>query len=223
KYVFDEKKLTMGELLSILRKNFEGKEDVRRMLLSAPKFGNDDDYVDRIAQKLHFRITEETQKFKTYYGYSYDVDGTNAAMGYFLGVDVPATAEGRKATEPLHDGSVSPVQGQDRKGPSAVLNSVGKIDPLLSANHLFNQRFAPEFLQGANREIFASYLKTWSDLGIHHIQFNVIDPVILKDAQKNPEKHADLIVRVAGYAAYFVDLTKSLQDDIIARTEQRFE
>jgi len=223
KLVFEEKKITMAELLDALKKNFEGKEELRQMLLSAPKFGNDDDYVDRIAQEVHFRITKETQKFCTYYGYPYDVDGTNATMGYFLGVDVAATPDGRKAREPLHDGSISPSQGKDRKGPSAVLNSVGKVDPLLSCNHLFNQRFAPQFLEGESRDIFASYLKTWSDLGIHHIQFNVIDPRTLRDAQANPEKHADLIVRVAGYAAYFVDLTRSLQDDIIARTEQHFD
>jgi pyruvate-formate lyase len=222
KFVFEGKKLTMAELLEALKSDFEGKEELRQMLLGAPKFGNDDDYVDTIAQELHFRITEETQQYSTYYGYPFDVDGTNAAMGYFLGFDVAATPDGRKAREPLHDGSVSPVQGRDMKGPSAVLNSVGKVDPLLSCNHLFNQRFAPQFLEGENREIFASYLKTWSDLGIHHIQFNVIDPDTLRDAQKHPEKHTDLIVRVAGYAAYFVDLTESLQDDIIARTEQQF-
>jgi formate C-acetyltransferase len=222
KFVFEEKKITMAELLDALRKNFEGKEELRQMLLSAPKFGNDDDYVDSIAEKVHFRIKKETEKFTTYYGYPYDTDGTNASVGYFLGFDVAATPEGRKAREPLHDGTVSPVQGRDRKGPSAVLNSVGKIDPLLSCNHLFNQRFAPQFLGGDNREIFAQYLKTWSDLGIHHIQFNVIDPETLRDAQQHPEKHSDLIVRVAGYSAYFVDLTKSLQDDIITRTEQSF-
>ena len=219
KLVFEEKKIAMAELLDALKKNFEGKEELRQMLLGAPKFGNDDDYVDSIAEKVHFRIKEETEKFTTYYGYPYDTDGTNASVGYFLGFDVAATPEGRKAREPLHDGTVSPVQGQDKKGPSAVLKSVSKVDPLLSCNHLFNQRFAPHFLEGENREVFANYLKTWADLGIHHIQFNVIDPGILKDAQKHPEQHADLIVRVAGYAAYFVDLTKSLQDDIIARTE----
>jgi len=222
KFVFEEKKMTMAELLGALKNNFEGKEELRQMLLSAPKFGNDDEYVDSIAEKVHFRIKEETEKFTTYYGYPYDTDGTNASVGYFLGFDVAATPEGRKAREPLHDGTVSPVQGRDRKGPSAVLNSVGRIDPLLSCNHLFNQRFAPQFLEGENREVFTQYLKTWSDLGIHHIQFNVIDPKTLRDAQQYPEKHADLIVRVAGYSAYFVDLTKSLQDDIIARTEQSF-
>jgi pyruvate formate-lyase/glycerol dehydratase family glycyl radical enzyme len=222
KLVFEEKKVTMAELLDALKNNFEGKEDLRQMLLSAPKFGNDDDYVDRLAQVLHFRITKETQKFTDYYGFPFDVDGTNATMGYFLGFDVAATPDGRKAREPLHDGSVSPGQGRDVKGPSAVLNSVSKVDPLLSCNHLFNQRFAPEFLEGENRGVFADYLKTWSDLGIHHIQFNVIDPEVLRDAQVHPERHTDLIVRVAGYAAYFVDLTKSLQDDIIARTEQHF-
>ncbi len=219
KLVFEGKKVTMAELLDALRKDFEGKEELRQMLLSAPKFGNDDDYVDSIAEKVHFRIKEETEKFTTYYGYPYDTDGTNASVGYFLGFDVAATPDGRKAREPLHDGTISPVQGRDRKGPSAVLKSVSKVDPLLSCNHLFNQRFAPQFLEGENREVFADYIKTWADLGIHHIQFNVIDPQILKDAQAHPEKHADLIVRVAGYAAYFVDLTKSLQDDIIARTE----
>ena len=222
KLVFEEKKVPMGELLEAMRQNFEGMEELRQMLLAAPKFGNDDEYVDSIAEKVHFRIKEETEKYTTYYGYPYDTDGTNASVGYFLGFDVAATPEGRKAREPLHDGTVSPVQGRDRKGPSAVLKSVGKVDPLLSCNHLFNQRFAPQFLEGGNREIFADYLKTWSDLGIHHIQFNVIDPQILKDAQEHPEKHSDLIVRVAGYAAYFVDLTKTLQDDIIARTEQVF-
>jgi pyruvate-formate lyase len=223
KLVFEEKKITMAGLLDAMKKNFEGQEEMRQMLLSAPKFGNDDEYVDSIAEKVHFRILEDTRKYTTYYGYPYDTDGTNASVGYFLGFDVAATPEGRKAREPLHDGTVSPVQGRDKKGPSAVLKSVGKIDPLLSSNHLFNQRFAPQFLEHENREIFADYLKTWSDLGIHHIQFNVIDPDILKDAQKNPEKHADLIVRVAGYSAYFVDLTKTLQDDIIARTEQSFQ
>ena len=222
KLVFDDKKISMAELLDALKNDFEGKEEMRQMLLRAPKFGNDDDYVDRIAQVLHFGITAETKKFTTYYGYPYDVDGTNATIGYFLGFDVAATPDGRKAREPLHDGSVSPVQGQDKKGPSAVLNSVCKVDPRQSCNHLFNQRFSPEFLGGENREIFSQYLKTWSDMGIHHIQFNVIDPETLRGAQEHPEKHADLIVRVAGYAAYFVDLTKSLQDDIIARTEQSF-
>jgi formate C-acetyltransferase len=223
KLVFEEKKITMSQLLDAMKKNFEGQEELRQMLLSAPKFGNDDDYVDSIAEKVHFRILEDTRKYTTYYGYPFDTDGTNASVGYFLGFDVAATPEGRKAREPLHDGTVSPVQGRDKKGPSAVLKSVGKVDPLLSNNHLFNQRFAPQFLDGENREIFADYLKTWSDLGIHHIQFNVIDPDILKDAQQHPEKHADLIVRVAGYSAYFVDLTKTLQDDIIARTEQSLQ
>jgi len=222
KLVFEEKKVSMAELLEAMRQNFEGKEELRQMLLNAPKFGNDEEYVDSIAEKVHFRIKEETEKYITYYGYPYDTDGTNASVGYFLGFDVAATPDGRKAREPLHDGTISPVQGRDRKGPSAVLKSVGKVDPLLSCNHLFNQRFAPQFLEGENREVFADYLKTWSDLGIHHIQFNVIDPRILRDAQKHPEKHADLIVRVAGYAAYFVDLTTTLQDDIIARTEQVF-
>lgn len=222
KIVFDEKRATLGELLQATRDNFDGKEDLRQMVLSAPKFGNDDDYVDSIAREVFYRTTEETGKFRTYGGLPLCLDGTIAATGYSFAIDTGATPDGRKDREPYHDGTISPVQGRDKNGPTAVLKSVSKIDPLLSHNHLFNQRFSPEFLTGANKGVFADYLKTWSDLGIHHIQFNVIDAAVLRDAQQHPEKYANLIVRVCGYAAYFVDLSKGLQDDIIRRTEQRF-
>ena len=210
------------ELREALDKNFEGKEELRQKLLAAPKFGNDDDYVDTLAQKVFYGIAREAKKFKSYYGAPYDLDGTSASMGYFTGAGCGATPDGRFAKEPLPDGNISPAQGRDTKGPTAVLKSVGKIDPLMSHNHLLNQRFSPQFLKGEYRDIFADYLKTWADLNIHHIQFNVVTPEELHEAQVEPEKHEDLIVRVSGYAAYFVDLTKSLQDDIIARTEQAF-
>ncbi|MFO8010666.1 MAG: DUF3029 family protein [Dehalococcoidia bacterium] len=222
KLVFDDKKITLSELREALDSNFEGKEELRRQLMAAPKFGNDDDYVDTLAQEIFYGIAREMKKFLSYYGAPYDLDGTSASMGYFTGAGCGATPDGRFAKEPLPDGNISPAQGRDVKGPTAVLRSVGKIDPLLSHNHLLNQRFSPGFLKGEYREIFADYLKTWSDLMIHHIQFNIVNPEELKEAQKKPEEHEDLIVRVSGYAAYFVDLTNSLQDDIIARTEQSF-
>jgi len=118
------------------------------------------------------------------------------------------------------DGTASPVAGTDKKGPTAVLKSVSKLDPLASFNHLLNQKFLPQFLEGPNKEAFASYLKGWCELGIHHIQFNIVDHETLKDAQEHPEKYSDMVVRVAGYAAYFVDLARPLQDEIIKRAEQ---
>jgi len=134
----------------------------------------------------------------------------------------PATPDGRKDRETFHDGSVSPVGGRDRKGPTAVLRSVSKVDPLVTWNHLFNQSFMPQYLTGHNAEVFAQYLKTYGDLGVHHIQFSIVDRDTLEDAQAHPEKHTDLMVRVCGYSAYFVDLNRGMQDGIIARTPQCF-
>lgn len=114
------------------------------------------------------------------------------------------------------------MAGMDKKGPTAVLNSVSKVDPLNSWNQLFNQTIMPEYLKGHNADLFAHYLKTVADLGIHHIQFTTVDKDVLLDAQKHPEKHPSLQVRVAGFAAYFIDLDKNLQESIIARTPQCF-
>jgi pyruvate formate-lyase/glycerol dehydratase family glycyl radical enzyme len=223
KLIFEEKKLTMSELLDALRKNWRGKyEDLRNLFIDAPKFGNDDDYVDLISRRLANMVTTETMKCKTNLGTSCIPDGTVASAFWFLGKGCEATPDGRKARETLNDGSISPVQGRDLKGPTAVLKSVSKVDPLYSWNHLLNQSFMPQYLKGHNAETFAHYLKTWADLGIHHIQFNAIGREVLEDAQKNPEKYFNLMVRVAGYSAYFVDLGKELQDSIIARTPQCF-
>ena len=112
------------------------------------------------------------------------------------------------------------MAGRDTQGPTATLNSVAKLDPMKAKEMLLNQKFMPQFLEGDNKQKFAQYLKTWYDLGCYHIQFNVVDRNVLLDAQEHPEKYHDLVVRVAGYSAYWVDLGKSLQDDIIQRTEQ---
>jgi formate C-acetyltransferase len=223
KLVFDEKKVTMKELSEALKRNWRGKyEELRKMFIDAPKFGNDDDYVDLISRRLGKMVMTETMKCKTNLGTPCIPDGTVASAFWFLGKGCEATPDGRKARETLHDGSISPVGGRDKKGPTAVLKSVSKVDPLVSWNHLFNQSFMPQYLKGHNAEVFAQYLKTWADLGIHHIQFNAVGREILEDAQKNPENYFNLMVRVAGYSAYFVDLSKELQDSIIARTPQCF-
>ncbi len=223
KLVFEEQRIGMAELVDVLKKNWEGKEDIRQMFINdAPKFGNDDDYVDAIAKKLFRQVADETMKFKTIMGTSVVPDGTMASGHFMLGDVTNATPDGRKAGEALPDGSVSPVYGRDQSGPTAALRSVSKADAVRSFNHLFNQTFMPQFMKGEYVETFVDYLRTWADLGIHHIQFNVVGRDTLRDAQSHPEEHSDLIVRVAGYSAYFIDLSKKLQETIIDRTQQSF-
>lgn len=222
KVVFDEKRITMKKLIEVLDKNWEGHEDLRQTMLAAPKFGNDDDYVDKIAYEVHRRTEEMVEQFSDTYGSDFHLDGSAVSATYGLSLDTPATPDGRKNGDGFADGSLSPTPGMDVNGPTAVLKSCSKIDTLTTYNHLLNQKFTPQFLEGANREIFYYYLKSWADLGIPHIQFNVVDRKTLLDAQKNPEKHINLAVRVAGYSAYFIDLSKGLQDHIIERTEQSF-
>jgi len=220
KLLFDERKVKMVDLVEALNRNWEGKEDLHRQFLETPHFGNDDNYVDFIARDVLYRTTKIIESFVNNLGFHYFQDGSSGAAFYgFTGL-LGATPDGRRDKDPINDGTISPVMMRDKKGPTAVLNSVSKVDPLITFNHLLNQKFMPQLLEGSNREIFASYLKTWADLGIHHIQFNVIDNETLRSAQKNPELYGDLVVRVAGYSAYFVDLPKGLQDSIIERTTQ---
>ncbi len=223
KIVFDEKRMRLGEFIRILDANWEGREDLRQEVLTrTPKFGNDDDYVDSIAKSVHHQTAAVVEEFDSNWGLKYVCDGSGVSATYGLAFDTPATPDGRRDGEPFADATLSPSPGADTLGPSAVLRSASKIDTLQTSQQLLNQKFLPRFLEGRNRELFYSYLKTWSDLGISHIQFNVVDKEILTDAQQHPDKHTDLIVRVAGYSAYFVDLSKGLQDHIIARTEQSF-
>ncbi len=219
KLVFDEKKYTMAELVEALKYNWEGKEDMRLEFAKCPHWGNDDEYVDEIGRDFMLRNTEVVHSFKNIWGYEHAEDGTGASSYYQWSGLSGATPDGRKDRGLFHDGTVSPVIGTDLKGPTAVLKSVSKADHAHTLTHLFNQRFLPQFLEGENREAFASYLRSFVDLGIHHVQFNIVDNRVLLDAQKHPEKHIDLVVRVAGFSAYFVELIKPVQDQIIARTQ----
>jgi formate C-acetyltransferase len=139
-----------------------------------------------------------------------------------MGRACPATPDGRRDADAFADGSGSPMAGMDTHGPTATLKSLSKIKPQRAHNMLFNQKFMPVCLEGENKRLFAQYLRTWYDLGIYHVQFNIVDKNTLFDAQVHPERHRDLVVRVAGYSAYWVDLGKPLQDDIIKRIEQCF-
>ena len=219
KLVFDSKTVSMDELLDALKTNWEGKEDLRRKFMEAPKFGNDDDYVDLIARDIIQRSTDVVNGFKNIYGGNFMCDGTGGSSYFRYSGLTGATADGRKDRDVFNDGTISPAVGTDMKGPSAVLRSVGKVDHVRTFTQLFNQKFMPQFLTEENKDAFVAYLRTWLDLGIHHVQFNVVDKAILLDAKKSPEKYPHLVVRVAGFSAYFIDLAPGVQDQIIARTE----
>jgi pyruvate formate-lyase/glycerol dehydratase family glycyl radical enzyme len=220
KVIFDDKLLTLPELIETMDRNWEGREDIRQACLNAPKFGNDDDYADLIAREVHHRTEAVMETVKDRFGFSMRGDGSAVSATYGLAADTPATPDGRLAGEGFSDSTLAPLPGMDKKGPTAVLNSCAKIDTLQTYNHLLNQKFLPKFLEGDMKPIFINYLKTWKDMKIPHIQFNVVDKETLVDAQQYPEKHRDLIVRVAGFSAYFADLSRGLQDHIIARSEQ---
>jgi len=220
--VFDEKKLTMDELLTALATNWEGKEEIRQMCLSAPKFGNNNHEADMIAQWVHHESQKVLGQYKDIWGGQFRSNGGLMSANYALGRACQASADGRVDTEPFADGTCSPMAGRDNMGPTATLKSVSYLDPLVANEMLLNQKFMPQFLKSDNKKMFADYLRTWFDLGIWHIQFNVLDKETLTDAQVHPEMYPDLVVRVAGYSAYWVDLGKPVQDNIISRTEQSF-
>ena len=221
KLVFEEKKYTMDELLCALKSNWDGYEEMRQDFLNAPKYGNDDDYVDEWTVKVKRRMYETVHNIKDAWDNPCTIDGSSVIAYQAMALGIGATPDGRMMSDIMADGSFSPAAGADKKGPTAVLNSVGKV-PFLHTG-LFNQRFMPAFLEGENKKLFAEYLKEWYEkMTIPHIQFNVVNSETLKDAQQNPEKYPDLQVRIAGYSAYFVDLPHETQDSIICRTEHSF-
>ncbi|MBN1652720.1 MAG: hypothetical protein JXA30_02980 [Deltaproteobacteria bacterium] len=220
KVVFEDKKVTLTELITIMDENWKGREDIRQACLDAPKFGNDDDYADQIAGEVQVRGEAAMESVKDRFGLSHRGDGSAVSATYGLAIDTPATADGRLDGEPFADSTLAPAPGRDKNGPTAVLKSVSKINTVDTFNHLLNQKILPEFLEDDLKPVFLGYLKTWKELNIPHIQFNVVDKQTLLRAKAEPEKYSDLIVRVAGFSAYFVDLSSGLQDHIIARTEQ---
>ena len=220
KLVFDEQKYTMDELLVALNEDWEGYEAMRQDFLNAPKYGNDDDYADAWAVKLATRFENTISQVSDAWGYRLISDGGTAAGYQTAGMACGPSPDGRKAMSALTDGSLSPGAGKDRHGPTAVLNSAAKI-PFMHTE-LFNQRFMPVCLEKENRPLFAAYLREWYEKGTTpHIQFNVVNDAVLRDAQEHPENYQDLQVRVAGYSAFWIDLPKGTQDSIIARTEHR--
>jgi pyruvate-formate lyase len=221
KVIFEDGAVTMQELLDALAADWDGDEALRQRFIAAPKFGMDDDYVDDIARDFYKRTADVFRSFKDVYGGCFREDGTGGSTYYAGSILTGATPDGRKAVELFNDGTISPTPNTDTKGPTAVLSSIAKIDHVASHTNCLNQKFSPQFLQGEYREKFVAYLKTFVRLGIHHIQFNILDRETLLEAQRNPQDYGTMVVRVAGYSAYFVDLNERLQNQIIARTPQR--
>lgn len=220
KCVFEEGSLSKRELLDALAANFKGKEDVRKLLLSAPKYGNDDDYVDRITADVYEWWQAMVSQIDGPYGTKHRPMPYSISSHGAAGKRVGALPSGRLSEVSLADGSVSPCQGSDVIGPTAVLNSAGKINQLPLLGSLLNMKFHPSALATVDdlRKLSA-LIRTYFDYGGKHIQFNVVDKKTLLDAQVHPELHRDLIVRVAGYSALFTDLQRAVQNEIIERTE----
>jgi len=220
--VFDQKVVTMDEMLRALSQNFKGYERLRDHLLNkTPKFGNDDDYADEQARRvfdLYFNLIDGRP---TVCGGKYRINLLPTTVHVYFGKVTGATPDGRLAGEPVSEG-ISPVQGMDRKGPTAVIKSEGKLDHIKTGGTLLNQKFTPQLLaDDEGLEKLKDLIRSYFRLMGHHIQFNVVTAETLRDAQKHPEKYRDLIVRVAGYSDYFVDCARELQDEIIRRTEHQ--
>jgi len=221
KLVFDDKHITMDELLTAIENDFDGYEELRGTLLhDAPKFGNDEDYVDDITRDAVQIGNREVMRYRNIFGGQAQSGIIAVTAGIPFGTVVGALPSGRKAGQPLADNS-SPSSGADRLGPTAVARSVGKLDPASLRNGtLLNLRLSPQSTagdQGLHR--MASFVRGLFDVGCWHAQFNVVDSGTLRDAQEHPAEYADLLVRVAGYSAYFTQLHRDVQEDIIHRTE----
>ena len=221
RHVYDEGSLTMAELLYALETNFMSNEALRRILLDAtPKYGNDDDYPDSIASRVFESFFAAVDGRPDTKGGEFRINMLPTTSHVYFGSVVGATPDGRRSGEPLSEG-ISPVQGADRRGPTAVLKSAAKIDHSKTGGTLLNQKFTPQVL--ADREgleKLGHLIRAYFAMDGHHIQFNVVTADTLRRAQMEPDKHKDLIVRVAGYSDYFVDLGVELQNEIIRRTEQ---
>ena len=219
-HVFDAQKISMSQLLAALKNNFKGQKKIQDMLLNkTPRYGNDDDYADSIMQDIFEAYYEAVNERINTKGGHYQINLLPTTCHIYFGSVVNATPDGRFAGIPLSEG-ISPVQGADKKGPTAVIKSVSKMDHIRTGGTLLNMKFSPHVLEGETGITKLTHLvRTYFKLDGHHIQFNVVNANTLRDALKHPQKYRDLIVRVAGYSDYFVDLGKELQEEIIKRTE----
>ena len=220
KHVFEDRKFTMDEILSAVANNFEGKEKMRQFIMNrTPFFGNDDDYADSIAVKVYDDLVDAIEGHPNTRGGKTQLNMLSTTCHNYFGSVCGASVNGRMAKFAISDGT-SPAHGADTNGPTSVIKSLGKLDQTKSGGTLLNVRFVPSLLKREeDLKKLVSLIRTYFNMGGHHIQFNIVDTQTLLDAQKTPEDYKDLLVRVAGYSDYFNDMTEQLQNEIIARTE----
>ena len=221
-HIFDKQSISMDDLITAINANFEGHERTRLMLVNkTPKFGNDDDYADDVMRELFEVYFDAVDGRSNTKGGTYRINLLPTTVHVYFGSVIGAMPDGRFAEKPLSEG-ISPVQGADRHGPTAVIKSASKMDHTRTGGTLLNQKFTPQLLKdddGLTKMV--QLVRTYFKLDGHHIQFNVVDVETLRKAQQNPEEYRDLIVRVAGYSDYFCDLGEALQNEIIERTEHQ--
>lgn len=221
-HVFENGKLKMADFLALLKSDFEEAEEFRSFLLNeTPKYGNDDDRADDIMKMVFESFHGAIDGRKSPRGAHYRINLLPTTSHVYFGSVIGALPDGRKAGKPLSEG-ISPFQGADRNGPTSVIKSASKIDHLRTGGTLLNQKFTPAFLEDeVGIEQVKNLVRTYFKMDGHHIQFNVVTAETLRKAKEDPEAHRDLIVRVAGYSDYFIELTDELQDEIIRRTEHQ--
>lgn len=220
--VFDRHQVGLSELLQALDADFDGHEPLRQLCLNdVPKYGNDDDRADEIMIRCFDGFYDAVEGRPNLRGGVYHIDMLPTTCHVYFGSVIGALPDGRRAGEPLSEG-ISPVQGADRNGPTAVLRSAAKMDHLRTGGTLLNQKFTPQLLEGGSGiDLLAGLVRGYFGMNGHHVQFNVVSATTLRRAQADPDSHRDLIVRVAGYSDYFCDISPELQDEIIARTEHQ--
>jgi len=218
-HVFDEKNVSMGDLAAAMDSNFEGSENLRLMLANrTPTYGNDNGYADELAERAFDAYYDVVNGRPNTKGGYYRVNLLPTTVHIYFGEVTGALPNGRKAGVSVSEG-ISPTQGADLHGPTAVLKSAARIDHVRTGGTLLNLKFTPRVLAGDGYLHLGHLARSYFDLDGHQVQFNVVDAETLRQAQENPQDHKDLIVRVAGYSDYFVDVGKELQDEIISRTQ----
>jgi len=219
-HVFEEGTMNLVELIDAVDGDFDDERTRQLLLNRTPKYGNDNDRADEIAVSVFNAYYDALNGRPNTKGGRYRVNLLPTTVHIYFGRVTGATPDGRKAGDPISDG-ISPVHGADKNGPTAVIKSTAKIDHARTGGTLLNQKFLPSIFEGEeNIDKILQLVRSYFELDGHHIQFNVVDEETLRDAQAHPDKHTDLIVRVAGYSDYFVDIGKELQEEIIARTVQ---
>jgi len=220
KLVFEDKKYTMAQLVKALNAGWEGYEDMRQDFINAPKFGNDDNFADTVAKQVYDMLSEEGRNIKDIGGSPYLPSGLVVTWMFLCAPQTGALPNGRQLGDWLADGGISPHGGYDQNGPMAAVLSASKIDSVDQKANIFNQKLTPSSIEGeAGLKKFQNYIEGAMHLGLDMIQFNIVDRAMLEEAQQHPDQHQNLVVRVSGYNARFVELSKFVQDAVIERTQ----